>query len=152
MVQNVLYLNGLPSHVNLPFEYRTPLLSGNQMNLIFRCSEFRWLVYLVKLFLTTANFLLNVVVHQVGNVPHQQTDIRKLQRQLLKLCGKGKIFFQVILLEKVDADADLLTLAKRLLKTDSGAIETEFELSDLVLKEVGLAVDVLQVAFNAAQA
>ena len=107
--------------------------------------------YLVKLFLTTANFLLNVVVHQVSNVPHQQTDIRQLQRQLLKLRGQGKIFLQVILLKKVDADADLLTLAKRLLKADSGAVETEFELSDLVLKEVGLAVDVLQVTFHAAQ-
>ena len=33
MVQNVRYSNGLPSHVTLPFEYRTPKLCGNQMNL-----------------------------------------------------------------------------------------------------------------------
>ena len=29
MVQNVRYLNGLPSHVTLPFEYQTPTLSDN---------------------------------------------------------------------------------------------------------------------------
>ena len=38
IVQNVWYLNGLPSHVTLPFEYRTPILSGIQMNPVFRCS------------------------------------------------------------------------------------------------------------------
>ena len=31
MVQNVRYLNGLLSHVTLPFEYRTPMLWGIQM-------------------------------------------------------------------------------------------------------------------------
>ena len=31
MVQNVRYLNGPPSHVTLPFEYRTPTLSGIQV-------------------------------------------------------------------------------------------------------------------------
>ena len=31
MVQNVRYLNGLPSHVTLPFEYRTPFLYTVQM-------------------------------------------------------------------------------------------------------------------------
>ena len=35
MVQNVLYLNDLPSHVTLPFEYWTPILSGIQMNQVF---------------------------------------------------------------------------------------------------------------------
>ena len=35
MVQNVHYLNGLPSQVTLPFEYRTPILSSIQMNLVF---------------------------------------------------------------------------------------------------------------------
>ena len=31
MFQNVHYLNGPPSHVTLPFEYQTPLLSGIQV-------------------------------------------------------------------------------------------------------------------------
>ena len=31
MVQNVRYTNGLPSHMILPFEYRTPILSGIQV-------------------------------------------------------------------------------------------------------------------------
>ena len=31
MVQNVKYFNGPPSHVTLPFEYRTPILSGIHM-------------------------------------------------------------------------------------------------------------------------
>ena len=31
MVQNVRYLNGLPSHVTLPFEYLTPILSSIQV-------------------------------------------------------------------------------------------------------------------------
>ena len=35
MVQNVRYSNGPPSHVTLPFEYRTPILPGIQMNLVF---------------------------------------------------------------------------------------------------------------------
>ena len=40
MVQNVWYSNGPPSHVTLTFEYPTPILSGMQMNLVFR-----WLLY-----------------------------------------------------------------------------------------------------------
>ena len=32
MVQNVYYSNGLPSHMTFPFEFRTPILSGIQMN------------------------------------------------------------------------------------------------------------------------
>ena len=40
MVQNVRYSNGPPSHVTLPFEYRTPILSVIQMN-----PGFRWLLY-----------------------------------------------------------------------------------------------------------
>ena len=31
MVQNDWYLNGPPSHMTLPLEYRTPLLPGIQM-------------------------------------------------------------------------------------------------------------------------
>ena len=31
LVQNVLYSNGPPSHVTLPCEYRTPILSGIQV-------------------------------------------------------------------------------------------------------------------------
>ena len=31
MVQNVRYLNGLPSHKTIPFEYRTSILSGIQV-------------------------------------------------------------------------------------------------------------------------
>ena len=31
MVQNVWYLNGLPSDLTLPFEYCTPIMSGIQM-------------------------------------------------------------------------------------------------------------------------
>ena len=31
LVQNVCYSNGLSSHVTLPFEYRTPILSGIQV-------------------------------------------------------------------------------------------------------------------------
>ena len=46
MVQNVRYSNVPPSHVTLPFEYRTPILFSIQMNLVFRCSVFRWLLYL----------------------------------------------------------------------------------------------------------
>ena len=42
-VQNVRYSNGQPSHVTLPFEYLTPILFGIQMNLLFKCSVFRWL-------------------------------------------------------------------------------------------------------------
>ena len=30
-VQNVWYSNGPPSRMNLPFEYRTPILSGIQV-------------------------------------------------------------------------------------------------------------------------
>ena len=45
MVENVQYSNGLPSHMTLPFEYRTPILSSFLMNLVFRCSVFRWWLY-----------------------------------------------------------------------------------------------------------
>ena len=46
MVQNVQYLNGLPSHVTLPFEFQTPILfSMYKMNSVFRCSVFSWLLY-----------------------------------------------------------------------------------------------------------
>ena len=47
MVQNVLYLSGPPSHVTLPFEYSTPILSGIQMNPVFMSSVFRWLLYFI---------------------------------------------------------------------------------------------------------
>ena len=37
------YWNGLPSHVTLPFENNhTPILSGVQMNPVFKCSVFIW--------------------------------------------------------------------------------------------------------------
>ena len=39
MVQNVGYLNGPPSHVTLPFEFRTPILYSEE-------SVFRWLLLL----------------------------------------------------------------------------------------------------------
>ena len=45
MVQNVWNLNGAPSHVTLPFEYQTPKLSSIQMNPVFTCSIFRWLLF-----------------------------------------------------------------------------------------------------------
>ena len=34
--ESPLYSNGPPSHVTLPFEYQTPILSGIQMNPVFR--------------------------------------------------------------------------------------------------------------------
>ena len=40
MVQNARYWNGPPSHVTLPFEYLTPLLSSIKLNPVFR-----WLLY-----------------------------------------------------------------------------------------------------------
>ena len=45
MVQNVRYSNGLLSQMTLPFEYRTPQLSGIQVNPVFGCLVFRWLLY-----------------------------------------------------------------------------------------------------------
>ena len=50
MVQNALYLNGLQSHVTLPFEYWTPIQSGIQMNLVFI-----WFLYLKLRCRQTAN-------------------------------------------------------------------------------------------------
>ena len=41
MVQNVWYSNGLPSHMTLPFEYRTPILSVNQVMGIQMVTVFR---------------------------------------------------------------------------------------------------------------
>ena len=37
----------LPSHMALPFEYQTPILSNIKMNLVFMCLVFRWLLYLL---------------------------------------------------------------------------------------------------------
>ena len=48
MVQNIQYLNGLPSHVNLPFEYQIPILFGIQISPVFRCSVFGRLLYRYK--------------------------------------------------------------------------------------------------------
>ena len=45
MVQIVWYLNSPPSHGTLPFEYWTLILSGFEINPVFRCSVFRWLLY-----------------------------------------------------------------------------------------------------------
>ena len=45
-IQNVKYSNGPLSHMTLPFEYWIPILSGVQMDLVFRCSVCRWLLYL----------------------------------------------------------------------------------------------------------
>ena len=45
MIQNVQYLKVPPSHMTLPFKYWTPKLSGIQMNPVFRCLVFRWLLY-----------------------------------------------------------------------------------------------------------
>ena len=53
VVQNVWYSNGPPSHVTLTFEYRTPILSDIQMNPVFRCLVFRWLLYMQKLQMLT---------------------------------------------------------------------------------------------------
>ena len=44
IVLDVQYLNGPPSHVTLPFEYWTSILSGIQMNPIFKFLVFRWLL------------------------------------------------------------------------------------------------------------
>ena len=62
MVQNVQYSNSPPSHVTLPFEYRTHILSGIQLNPVFMCSVFRWLLYfevltLLHLFQSFLEFL-----------------------------------------------------------------------------------------------
>ena len=46
MVQNVWYLNGLPSHVTLPFEYRKPILSSIQVfsiqRLLYKIMHLKW--------------------------------------------------------------------------------------------------------------
>ena len=47
-VQNVQYSNGPPSHMTLPFEYRTSILSSIQMNPVFSCLVFRWLLYFAR--------------------------------------------------------------------------------------------------------
>ena len=44
MVQIVLYSNGPTSHMTFPFEKWMPLLSGIQMNPVFKCSVFKWLL------------------------------------------------------------------------------------------------------------
>ena len=36
-------------HVNLPFEYGTPTLSGIKMNPVFRCLVFKGLLYVICL-------------------------------------------------------------------------------------------------------
>ena len=48
MVQIVWYLNGLPSHVTLPFEYCTPILSGIQVFSIQMVTVYRSQLYLKK--------------------------------------------------------------------------------------------------------
>ena len=60
MVQNVRYSNGLPSLVILPFEYQTPILSSIQMNLVFRCWVFRWLLY---------SHQVTMLITHVNNIP-----------------------------------------------------------------------------------
>ena len=50
MVQNFRYSNGPPSHVTLPFEYRPPILFSIQMNPVFKCLVFRWLLYIINQF------------------------------------------------------------------------------------------------------
>ena len=47
MVQIVRYFNGPPSHMTVLIEYRTPILFGIQMNLVFKCLVFRWLQYTI---------------------------------------------------------------------------------------------------------
>ena len=49
MVHNGGFLNGLPSHMILTFEYRTPILSGIQMNPVFKCSVIRWFLFNVSI-------------------------------------------------------------------------------------------------------
>jgi hypothetical protein len=58
-------------------------------------------MYLVQLLLAAANFLLDVVVHQVGDVPHEEADVRQLQRQRLELLRQGQVALQVVLLESI---------------------------------------------------
>jgi len=55
-------------------------------------------LYLVELFLSSANFLLDVVVHEIRDVPHEQADIRQLKRKGLELLREGQVTFQVVLL------------------------------------------------------
>ena len=62
-------------------------------------------MYLIKLFLSSANLLLDVVVDQIGNISHQQTDVRQLQR--FKLLRQSQVPLQIVLLEEVDAEGDL---------------------------------------------
>ena len=58
------------------------------------------IVNLIELLLSAANFLLDVVVHQVGDVSHQQADVRQLQRQRLELLRQRKVAFEIVLLQE----------------------------------------------------
>ena len=50
MVQNFQYSNGPPNYMSSSFEYRTLILSSIQMNLVFKCLVFRWLLYIINQF------------------------------------------------------------------------------------------------------
>ena len=90
---------------------------------------------LIKLLLAPSNFLLDVVVHQVCDVPHQQTHVRQLQGQRLKVHRQGQVLFQVVFLKKTDTDADFAALLQGLDQSSSGSVKAESELTNLVLEQ-----------------
>ena len=49
MVQNIRYLNGRPSHMTIPFDYRTPEVSGIESSI--------WM-YGIQMYVTTKSFFV----------------------------------------------------------------------------------------------
>ena len=92
------------------------------------------MTHLIELLLSTANFLLDVVVHQIRDVPHEQAHVRQLQRQGLELLRQGQVTLQVVLLQEGDTDGNLVALLQGLQQTPTSSIEAEPELTDFVLK------------------
>ena len=66
-VQYVQYLKGPPSHVTLPFDYRTPILSDIQMNLVFRCLVIRWLLFYFLMWSPSGDIFSD---HLLGSILH----------------------------------------------------------------------------------
>ena len=71
LAQIVWYSNGRPSHVILPFEYGTPILSRIQKNLVFKCPVFRWLLYYFQYVL----WLLYQRIWQISSVQDSVTSM-----------------------------------------------------------------------------
>ena len=105
----------------------------------------------VQLLLPAPDLALDVVLHQLRDVLHEEAEVRQAGGQLAEVGGDGKVSRDVVLGEEVLAHLAGAALTERREQPRAGAVQAQPQLPDELLQVLRLGLDLLEPPLGVAQ-